>query len=156
MDNTPSIIPKPKAKHPTKTNNKQRLFPRTPAPQVERTSDGRFIHGFPVSNTHDAGRARRALNLATINGMAAAFQRGGQRAIDLVMKNQPAMFLKMLVLLVPRELEVVHSGGVKAMTDEQLERALEAVEALMAQQRANGDSAIDVTPNATPADSESD
>jgi len=88
--------------------------------------------------------------------MAAAFQRGGQRAIDLVMKNQPAMFLKMLVLLVPRELEVVHSGGVKAMTDEQLERALEAVEALMAQQRANGDSAIDVTPNATPADSESD
>ena len=36
------------------------------------------------------------------------------------------MFLKLLVLLVPRELEVSHSGGVKAMTDEQIEAAIEA------------------------------
>jgi hypothetical protein len=34
------------------------------------------------------------------------------------MRNQPAVFLKLLVLLVPREMKMGHSGGVKAMTDE--------------------------------------
>jgi hypothetical protein len=32
------------------------------------------------------------------------------------MKQQPAIFLKLLVLLVPREMTVEHKGGVKAMT----------------------------------------
>ena len=36
------------------------------------------------------------------------------------MKTQPAAFLKLLVLLVPREMEVSHKGGVKSMTDEEL------------------------------------
>jgi hypothetical protein len=34
------------------------------------------------------------------------------------MRNQPAVFLKLLVLLVPREMKMEHCGGVKAMTDE--------------------------------------
>ena len=38
------------------------------------------------------------------------------------MRNQPAVFLKLLVVLVPREMKLEHSGGVKAMTDEQIER----------------------------------
>ena len=53
--------------------------------------------------------------------MHLAFTRGGRKAIDKVMKNNPAIFLKLLVLLVPREMKVEHAGGVKAMTDEQLE-----------------------------------
>ncbi|HKF11753.1 MAG TPA: hypothetical protein VKB89_24025 [Xanthobacteraceae bacterium] len=36
-------------------------------------------------------------------------------------------------MLVPREMKLEHSGGVKAMTDEQLERTLEAIESLMRQ-----------------------
>jgi ABC transporter substrate binding protein len=39
------------------------------------------------------------------------------------MRNQPAVFLKLLVLLVRREMKLEHSGGVKAMTDEQIERS---------------------------------
>jgi hypothetical protein len=74
--------------------------------------------------------------------MHEAFRRGGRQAIDKVMKNAPAQFLKMLVLLVPRELEVTHSGGVKGMSDEQLERGIEALEALMAKRSARpGDDA---------------
>jgi hypothetical protein len=73
----------------------------------------------------DAGRARRELNRLTIEEMTKAFRRGGVQAINKVMKNNPAMLLKMLVLLVPRELQVEHSGGVKAMTDEQIERSIE-------------------------------
>ena len=52
--------------------------------------------------------------------MHAAFRRGGRAAINKVMKMQPAAFLKLLVLLVPREMKIEHSGA-SAMTDEQLE-----------------------------------
>ena len=64
-------------------------------------------------------------------------------AIDKVMKQSPAIFLKLLVLLVPRELEVTHTGGVKAMTDEQLEAGIEAIQAML---RAREEGTIDVTP----------
>ena len=91
------------------------------------------MKGFSGNPGGDPGRARRELNAATIQGFANAFRRGGQQAIDKIMKEQPAHFVKMLVLLVPRELEVLQSTGVKGMSDEQLERALSAVEALMIQ-----------------------
>jgi hypothetical protein len=64
--------------------------------------------------------------------MHAAFRRGGRAAIDKVMNQQPAVFLKLLVLLVPREMRVEHSGGVKSMTDEELERGIEAIQVMLA------------------------
>jgi hypothetical protein len=66
--------------------------------------------------------------------MHQAFRRGGRAAINKVMKQQPAVFLKLLVLLVPREMRVEHKGGVKAMTDEQLEQGIEALTAMLAAQ----------------------
>jgi hypothetical protein len=39
-------------------------------------------------------------------------------------------------MLVPKELKMEHSGGVKAMTDEEIERAIEMIEALIAQRDA--------------------
>ena len=70
-------------------------------------------------NPGGSSRARRDLNADTIREMHAAFRQGGREAIDKVMRTQPAAFLKLLVLLVPREMKVEHSGGVKAMSDEQ-------------------------------------
>jgi hypothetical protein len=64
--------------------------------------------------------------------MHLAFRRGGRAAINKVMEQQPAVFLKLLVLLVPRELKVEHSGAVKAMSDEQLEAGIEAITAMLA------------------------
>ena len=63
----------------------------------------------------DAARARKALNAATIAELHKAFREGGRAAIHKVMKNQPAVSLKLLVLLVPREMEMTHRGGVKAL-----------------------------------------
>jgi hypothetical protein len=78
----------------------------------------------------------------TIQEMAYQFRLGGREAIAKVRKNAPAQFLKMAVLLVPREIEVTNSGGVKGMSDEQLERGIEALEALMAKRAARpGDDA---------------
>ena len=34
-------------------------------------------------------------------------------------------------MLVPREFQVEHSGGVKAMTDEQIEAAIEAIQGML-------------------------
>jgi len=68
--------------------------------------------------------------------MHAAFRQGGRQAIDKVMKNNPAMFLKMLVLLVPRELQIEHSNSIKEMSDEQLERTIEAVREMIAKRDA--------------------
>jgi hypothetical protein len=98
------------------------------------------VSGNPLGG---ASRARRDLNADTIREMHAAFRDGGREAIYKVMKSSPAIFLKLLVLLVPRELEVTHTGGVKAMTDEQLEAGIEAIQAMLAK-REQG--VIDVTP----------
>jgi hypothetical protein len=52
------------------------------------------------------------------------------------------VFLKLLVLLVPREMRVEHSGGVKAMTDEQLEAGIEALTAMLAQRDAGASAKV--------------
>jgi len=88
--------------------------------------------GYPVPRTSDAYRGRQLLNADTIAEMHAAFRVGGRAAIDKVMKNQPAIFLKLLVLLVPRELQIEHRGGVKGMTEEQIIDAIEAIESFLA------------------------
>ena len=99
---------------------------------IERKPNGQFEKGVSGNLGGNAHRSRHALNSDTIREMHAAFRRGGRAAIDKVMKQRPAVFLKLLVLLVPREMKVEHSGGVKAMTDEQLEAAIEAIQAMLA------------------------
>ena len=87
-------------------------------------------------------RSRHSLNADTIREMHLAFQRGGRAAIDKVMKQQPAVFLKLLVLLVPREMKMEHSGGVKAMTDEQIERSIELIQEMLRQREAGANAKV--------------
>ena len=55
-------------------------------------------------------------------------------------------------MLVPREMKIEHTGGVKAMTDEQLEAGIEAITAMLAA-RDPGSSAkvIEAVPEPVPA-----
>ena len=46
-------------------------------------------------------------------------------------RESPASYLKVCALLVPREMKVEHSGGVKAMSDEQLDAAIEALQSML-------------------------
>jgi len=64
--------------------------------------------------------------------MHAAFQQGGREAIEKVMRTQPAVFLKLLVLLVPRQMKVEHSGALKQMSDEQLEAGIAVITEMLA------------------------
>ena len=103
---------------------------------IERKPNGQFEKGSSGNLGGNAQRSRHALNADTIREMHAAFREGGREAIDKVMRTQPAVFLKLLVLLVPREMKVEHGGGVKAMTDEQLEAAVDAIKAMLAAREA--------------------
>src|SRR5262249_16810317 len=89
--------------------------------------NGRFATGNSGNPGGSPDRARKALNAETIAELHRAFRIGGRQAINKVMRNQPAVFLKLLILLVPREMKLEHSGGVKEMTDEQLERGIELI-----------------------------
>ena len=90
----------------------------------------------------NAQRTRHALNADTISEMHLAFRRGGRKAIEKVMRNNPAVFLKLLVLLVPREMKVEPSGGIKAMTTEQLELGIEIVKEMIAKREAEANAKL--------------
>jgi hypothetical protein len=70
------------------------------------------------------------------------------------MKTQPAAFLKLLVLLVPREMKVEHSGGVKAMSDDEIEAAIAAIQGMLAARAAEGAKVIEGRVEELPGKSE--
>ena len=47
-------------------------------------------------------------------------------------REQPGVYLRCLTLLVPREMQVEHSNAIKAMTDEQIDRAIAFIEETLA------------------------
>ena len=52
------------------------------------------------------------------------------------------MFLKLLVLLVPRQMTLDYSGGIKAMTDEQIERSIEFIKEQLARREAGANAKV--------------
>ena len=86
-----------------------------------------------MSNKHENPRSSFRTDIVE---MHRAFNLGGRKAIETVMRDQPAVFLKLLVLLVPREREVTHSGTVKSMSDDQIEATIEAIQAMLARREA--------------------
>src|SRR5262249_10776089 len=113
-----------------------------PQKQVARTANGQFRPGVSGNAAGNVHRSRHALNADTIREMHAAFRRGGRKAIEKVMRNQPAAFLKLLVLLVPREMKVEQSRGVKEMTTEQIERGIELIKEMLAQREAGANAKV--------------
>jgi hypothetical protein len=87
------------------------------------------VSGNPHGNRH---RTRHLLNQEPMQALLLNFRHQGKKAIEKVARNQPAAYLKILALLVPREMKMEHSGGVKAMSDEQLERSIELIKELIA------------------------
>ena len=82
------------------------------------------------------------------------FSKHGEKAIAQVRHRHPAAYLKILALLVPKEMKLEHSDGViKAMTDEALDAALEALHELLAKRTAEAANVIEGTaePVALPA-----
>jgi hypothetical protein len=87
------------------------------------------VSGNPHGNRH---RTRHLLNQEFMQALLLNFRHQGKKAIEKVARNQPGVYLKILALLVPRELKVEQSQGVKAMSDEQIEQAIEVIQDVLA------------------------
>ena len=94
---------------------------------IERKPNGQFAKGSSGNLGGNAQRTRHIFNKAFLEALANDFREGGPQAIAKVRKYQPAAYMKICALLVPREMKFEHSGGVKAMSDEQIETAIEAI-----------------------------
>ena len=73
------------------------------------------------------------------------FRHGGPKAIERVRRTQPAAYLKILALLVPRKHKVEHSNPLKGLTDEQLEAMIEYIETSLAAQAGGPVKVIEAT-----------
>ena len=82
------------------------------------------VSGNPAGNRH---RTRHLLNQEFMQALLLHFRQHGKKAIEKVAREQPASYLKILGLLVPREHKVEHSNPLKDLTDEQLEAMIEYI-----------------------------
>src|SRR5262245_47640449 len=112
------------------------LNAKTDPNYLPKRINGKFAPGFSGNPGGSLEATRRSFNKDFLLALAADFRRHGPEAIAKVRKQQPAAYMKICALLVPREMKLEHSGGVKAMTDEQLERSLEVIKELIAQRDA--------------------
>ena len=92
---------------------------------IGRKQNGQFAKGVSGNLGGNAQRTRHIFNKAFLEALAKDFQEGGAQAIAKVRKEQPAAYMKICALLVPREMKVEHSNAIKHLTDEQLEAMIE-------------------------------
>src|SRR5262245_5208974 len=86
------------------------------------------VSGNPHGNRH---RTRHLLNLEFMQAMLLHFRRDGKKVIERVARNQPGVYLRILGLLVPREMQIEHTNRIKQMTDEELEAAVELLQGMI-------------------------
>ncbi len=75
--------------------------------------------------------SRRVFSADFIRTLADDFRLHGRQAIEKVRKQQPAAYMKICALLVPREMKVEHTNAVESLSDEQLEQAIEMVKEML-------------------------
>src|SRR5262249_14473866 len=93
----------------------------------------------PGESGNPAGRlrgSRNRLSEAVICALLRDFSMHGEKAIAKERRTQPAAYLKIIALLVPREHKVEHRNPVKDMTDEELEAAIELIKQMIAERDA--------------------
>src|SRR5262249_18088633 len=102
----------------------------------QRDAKGHWLKGVSGNARGTLEGSRRAFSADFIRTLADDFRLHGRQAIEKVRKTQPAAYMKICALLVPREMKLEHSGGVKAMTTEQIERGIELIKEILAQREA--------------------
>ena len=84
-----------------------------------------------------ASRERAWFSSEFMSALRRDFRQGGPAAIAKVRKYHPAAYMKICALMIPKEMKLEHSGSaIKAMTDEQLEVGIAALQDLLARRAA--------------------
>src|SRR6516165_5410282 len=104
----------------------------------------------PHGNRH---HTRHLLNQEFMQALLLHFRQHGKKAIEKVAREQPASYLKILSLLVPREHKVEHSNALKNLSDEQLEAMIAYLETSLAAQASGSVKVIEgmIEPTTVPA-----
>jgi pyruvate-formate lyase-activating enzyme len=88
-------------------------------------------------------RERARFSSEFISALLRDFRQGGPAAIAKVRKYQPAAYLKICALLVPKEMKLEYSAAaIKELTDEQLERGIELIKDMLAKQEAGANAKV--------------
>jgi uncharacterized protein DUF5681 len=102
----------------------------------------------PGVSGNPAGRlrgSRNKLSEEVICALLRDFREHGQKAIAKVRRTQPAAYLKVLALLVPREHKVEYSNSLKNWTDEELEAGIDLVKQMLESRAAASGAVIEGT-----------
>ena len=122
------------------------LNAKTDPTYLAKRINGKFAPGCSGNPGGSLEATRRSFNKDFLLALTADFKKHGASAIEKVRKQQPAAYMKICALLVPREMRVEHSGGVKSMTDEELEAGIEAIQAMLAARDAGSAKMIEAVP----------
>ena len=102
----------------------------------ERNAKGQYLPGVSGNPGGEPGWVRKRFTADFLTAFHEHFRKEGKRVIAKVARQQPAAYLRCLTMLVPKEMKVEHQGGIKAMTDEQLEAGIAALQDLLARRAA--------------------
>ena len=117
---------------PTPQNQDAMPLPR----RSERNTKGQYLPGVSGNPGGSPEATRRAFNKRFLLDLAEDWQQHGREVFKRVRRESPASYLKVCAMLVPREMKLEHSGGIKAMTDEQIERSIELIKGMLAERDA--------------------
>jgi hypothetical protein len=94
---------------------------------------GRFAPGYSGNPGGSPEATRRAFNKRFLLDLAEDWQQHGREVFKRVRRESPASYLKVCAMLVPKEVKLEHStSAIKAMSDEQIEAAIEAIQTMIA------------------------
>src|SRR5262245_1197880 len=97
------------------------------------------VSGNPLGNRH---HSRHLLNQEFIQALLLHFRQHGKKAIEKVAREQPAAYMKICALLVPREMKIEQTNRITGLSDEQLDAMISHLEESIARRAAGGDANV--------------
>jgi hypothetical protein len=116
--------------------------PNTAPKVINGRINGRFARGFSGNPGGSPEATRRAFNKRFLTDLARDWEQHGPEVFKRVRRESPASYLKVCAMLVPKEMKVEHSRGVKDLTDEQLEQAITLLREAIAQRDAGANAKV--------------
>ena len=99
----------------------------------------------PGESGNPAGRlrgSRNRLSEAVICALLRDFEKHGEKAIARVREENPAMYLKVFAMVLPRQHKVEHTNPTSSLSDEQLTLMIAELEERIARRKAGGDAKL--------------
>jgi hypothetical protein len=153
---TSSALLSHRANRPSGRSNAEANYKKTLCPENQAKAapsvingriNGRYAKGFSGNPGGSPEATRRGFNKDFLVALARDSRAHGEQVLARVRRESPAAYLKVCAMLVPRELKIEHTGGVKATSDEELERGIEMITTMLAARDAGASArVIDAVP----------